>query len=103
MLIQKVIGTLRLSDDGRREITMEFEVVRPEGTVETWTNGSGWTELGRPPDTPGFNGLQVAAEAALSEIEGDIEWYGCRPKHAFSRIQMERDGLPLMPCSEGAR
>jgi hypothetical protein len=96
MLITKVTGTLRLSDEDRWEVALEFEVVDPEGIVETWTNGSGWTELGSPPNTPGFNGLQLAGEATLSEIEADIEVRGCRPKHAFSRIQWK--GMDARSC-----
>jgi hypothetical protein len=81
--IQRIFGLLRVADTAQWQVRLNFEVAIPGAGVECWNNGTGWTTLGAPPVPPGFEGLRLAADCALTEIEADIERRGCRPTCTF--------------------
>jgi hypothetical protein len=107
MRITAGAGVLRRVEGDRWEVRLTFEVCSPGGTLETWTGGGGWTLLGARPASLGFNGLELAGEAALSDIEADIERLGYRPERAFSRIAWSGDDCAaermLEALGEGSR
>jgi hypothetical protein len=86
--IRKALGTLRATDAGPWQVQLEFEIELP-WAVERWNNGTDWTSLGAEPGVPGFNGLQLAAESALSDIEADIERCGYLPFRTFSDVEWD--------------
>lgn len=84
--IRRVIGTLRVTSVGEWQVRLNFEVEIPGEGVECWNSGTDWLTLGTAPSTPGFDGLRLAVESSLSEIEADIERRGCQPMRAFTEV-----------------